>query len=265
SDLLVAASREAPLVLVIEDAHWADTPTLLLLRHLARGASDARALLVATFRDTEAEVPEALASALVDLRRSEGVSRMRLGALSAGEVSEFVRSAGGGALGSGLPDPGRVLYDLTGGNAFLMTELWRTLVDTSTVSAAGDGARLARAMAELGSPEGVREVVGQRLAQLDPATIALVELGAVAGQEFDLSVIAPSRVADAQLHAALEQAIAHGMIVEVPSGRLAYRFAHELVRRALYDRIPGLRRAELHLRVGEALEHAHGDGRHGPA
>src|SRR4029077_14446549 len=82
SDLLVAASREAPLVLVIEDAHWADTPTLLLLRHLARGASDARALLVATFRDTEAEVPEALASALVDLRRSEGVSRMRLGALS---------------------------------------------------------------------------------------------------------------------------------------------------------------------------------------
>jgi DNA-binding CsgD family transcriptional regulator len=264
-DLLVAASRAAPVVLVIEDAHWADTPTLLLLRHLARGASDARALLVTTFRDTEAEVPEALASALVDLRRSEGVSRMRLEALSAGEVSEFVRSAGGDELGSGLPDPGRVLYDLTGGNAFLMTELWRTLIDTSTVSVAGDGARLARAMAALGSPEGVREVVGQRLAQLDAATIALVELAAVAGQEFDLSVIAPSRVADAQLHAALEQAIAHGMIVEVPSGRLAYRFAHELVRRALYDRIPGLRRAELHLRVGEALEHAHADGRHGPA
>ena len=79
SDLLVAASREAPLVLVIEDAHWADTPTLLLLRHLARGASEAPGLLVTTFRDTEAEVPEALASALVDLRRSEGVSRMRLG------------------------------------------------------------------------------------------------------------------------------------------------------------------------------------------
>ena len=67
------SAREAPLVLVIEDAHWADTPTLLLLRHLARGASDARALLVATFRDTEAEVHEPLAAALVDLRRSDGV------------------------------------------------------------------------------------------------------------------------------------------------------------------------------------------------
>jgi tetratricopeptide (TPR) repeat protein len=90
-------------------------------------------------------------------------------------------------------------------------------------------------------------------------------LAAVAGQKFDLSVIAPSGVADGQLHAALEQAVAHGLIVEGPSRQLAYRFTHELVRRALYDRIPGLRRAELHLRVGEAVEQAQGPGRHGPA
>jgi DNA-binding CsgD family transcriptional regulator len=265
SDLLVAVSLEAPLVLVIEDVHWADTPTLLLLRHLARGASDARALTVVTFRDTEAEVSETLAAALVDLRRSEGVSRMRLGALSVAEVSEFVRGAGGGELSSGLPDPGLELHDLTGGNAFLMTELWRTLVESSALAVAGDSAQLARAMAELGSPEGVREVVSQRLAELDAATIAMLELAAVAGQEFDLSVIDPSGVADAQLHAALEQAIAHGLIVEIPSRHLAYRFTHELVRRALYDRIPGLRRAELHLTVAEAVERAQGSGRHGPA
>jgi DNA-binding CsgD family transcriptional regulator len=265
SDLLVAVSREAPVVMVIEDAHWADTPTLLLLKHLARGASDARALVVVTFRDTEAEVTDALAAALVDLRRLDGVSRMRLEALSALEVSEFVRGAGGGELSFGLPDPGLSLHDLTGGNAFLMTELWRTLVDSSTVAVASDSAGLVRAMAELRSPEGVREVVGQRLARLDDATIALLELAAVAGQKFDLSVIAPSGVADAQLHAALEQAVAHGLIVEVPSRRLAYGFTHELVRRALYDRIPGLRRAELHLRVGEAIEQVQGFGRHGPA
>lgn len=66
--LLAVVGRRAPLVVVIEDGHWADTPTLLLLRHLARGASDARALVVTTFRDTEAEVPEALSAALVDLR-----------------------------------------------------------------------------------------------------------------------------------------------------------------------------------------------------
>ena len=77
---------------MIEDGHWADTPTLLLLRHLARGVSDARALVVTTFRDTEAEVPDALSAALVDLRRSEGVVRMRLGGLSAEEISGSGRS-----------------------------------------------------------------------------------------------------------------------------------------------------------------------------
>jgi DNA-binding CsgD family transcriptional regulator len=258
ADLLATFGRESPLVVVVEDGHWADTPTLLLLRHLARGAPDARALLVTTFRDTEAEVPEALSAALVDLRRSEGVVRLRLGGLSAEEISEFVQGAGGGEVGSDLAEVGRVLRQLTGGNAFLMTELWRTLIDSGTVSVADDGARLARAIAELGSPEGVREVVSARLARLDTATTKLLERAAVAGPEFDLSVIAPSGLADADLHAALEQAIAHGMVEEVPSPRLAYRFSHELVRRALYDRMPGLRRAELHLRVAEALELARG-------
>jgi DNA-binding CsgD family transcriptional regulator len=260
ADLLAGVGRRAPLVVVIEDGHWADTPTLLLLRHLARGASEARALVVTTFRDTEAEVPEALSAALVDLRRSEGVVRLRLGGLSAEEISEFVERAVGGDFGPDLPDIARVLSELTGGNAFLMTELWRTLRESETVSVYDGGTRLARAVADLGSPEGVREVVSQRLARLSTATTRLLELAAVAGQEFELSAIAQSGLADAELHAALEQAVAHGMIEEVPSHRLAYQFTHELVRRALYDRMPGLRRAELHKRVAEALERAHGAG-----
>src|ERR1700693_3077032 len=68
SDLLAGAGRRAPMLVVLEDLHWADLPTLLLLRHLARGASDARVLVLATFRDTDAEVPAELADALADLR-----------------------------------------------------------------------------------------------------------------------------------------------------------------------------------------------------
>src|SRR3954466_10957010 len=95
ADLLAAVGRRAPLVVVVEDGHWADTPTLLLLRHLARGTSEARALVLTTFRDTEADVPRALSAALVDLRRSEGVVRMRLAGLSAEEICEFVERAVG--------------------------------------------------------------------------------------------------------------------------------------------------------------------------
>ncbi len=260
AELLARVGRTAPLVVVVEDGHWADTPTLLLLRHLARGVSDARALVVTTFRDTEAEVPEALAAALVDLRRSEGVVRLRLGGLSPGEITEFVERAMGGDVAPNLAEIARVLSELTGGNAFLMTELWRTLLESETVSVYDAGARLAHAVADLGSPEGVREVVSQRLARLSTATTRLLELAAVAGREFELSAIAQSGLTDSELQGALEQAVAHGMIEEVPSQRIAYRFTHELVRRALYDRMPGLRRAELHLEVAEALERAYGAG-----
>ena len=139
-------------MIVIEDGHWADTPTLLLLRHLARGGSDARALLITTFRDTEAEVPEALSAALVDLRRSEGVVRLRLGGLSTEEMSEFVRSAGGDQLGAELTQAGRLLHELTGGNAFLLTELWRTLRETEPTP--GADAPVVTALARTRQPGG---------------------------------------------------------------------------------------------------------------
>src|SRR4051794_32361471 len=129
ADLLAAVGRRAPLVVVVEDGHWADTPTLLLLRHLARGAAEARALVLMTFRDTEAEVPHALSDTLADLRRTEGVVRVRLAGLSADEISEFIERASGTDLGPELRDVARALRELTGGNAFLVTELWRTLLE----------------------------------------------------------------------------------------------------------------------------------------
>jgi DNA-binding CsgD family transcriptional regulator len=264
ADLLAAAGRQIPLVVVLEDAHWADTPSWLLLRQLARGGAEARALVVATFRDTEAEVPQGLVDALVDLRRAEGVVRLRLGGLSAEEVLEFVRSAGGHELGSNQEAVGCLLQELTGGNAFLLTELWRTLLDTEVLAKLGEGNDPADLLIGLGSPEGVREVVAQRLARLQGATIMLLEAAAVVGSEFDLVTITESVATEAGLAEALEEAVAHGMIEEIPSPRLAYRFTHELVRRALYDRMAGLRRAELHLSVGEALERT-GAGTSGPA
>ena len=263
ADLLAAAGRRIPLVIVIEDGHWADTPTLLLLRHLARGGVDASALIVMTFRDTEAEVPEALSAALVELRRADGVRRLRLGGLSAGEVSEFVESAGADQVGADAHEVARVLRELTGGNAFLITELWRAAHDTD-LTGRGGRRELADTLSQLGSPDGVREVVAQRLGRLEPATSGLLEISAVVGYEFALDAIAPAGPADAELQAALTEAVAHGLVEEVPSRGLSFRFTHELVRRAVYDRMGALRRAELHLQVGEALERASSGGASGP-
>lgn len=252
-DLLNVATRERPAVLVLEDGHWADAPTLLLLRHLAREA-DARILLIATFRDTEAEMPEVLSEALADLRRYD-VVRLRLSGLSREEVGEFVRTAAGGELGDELRDLARTIRDLTEGNPFLVCELWRALVETGTLEQDAGTIRVTRPPAELASPASVREVVSERLSRLAPATADLLELAAVAGPEFDLAVLREAAgLAEPALLAALDEAVRSGMIEDTPAEGLACRFTHELVRRALYDRLSGPRRAEFHLRVGEALQ-----------
>ena len=263
TELLVGLSAR-PVLLVLEDGHWADASTLLLLRHLARAAGNARVLLLATFRDTEADVPQTLSQTLADLRRSDDVVRLRLSGLSDDDVAEFLRHAAEGDAGAGQPELARAIGELTGGNAFLVCELWRALVETGIVEVVEGTIRPTRPLAELGTPESVREVVSQRLSRLAPPTIDLLELTATAGSEFGLDIVRQAAgLSEPDLLAALDEAVRSAMIEELPSRRLAYRFTHELVRRALYDRLSAVRRAEMHLRVGEALERS--DDRSGRA
>jgi len=257
AELLANVSRTRPILLVLEDGHWADAATLLLLRHLARSAWSARLLILATFRDSESDVPGELSETLADLRRSDDVVRMRLQGLSGAEISDLVGRATGSGPGPELRELAATIHDLTGGNAFLVCELWRALLETGIVEVAGAQVRVTRPLSELGTPESVREVVSQRLSRLAPSTIDLLELAAAAGPEFELDPVRRAAdLAEPELLASLEEAVGSGMIEELPSQRLACRFTHEIVRRALYDRLSRLRRAELHLRVGEALERA---------
>jgi DNA-binding CsgD family transcriptional regulator/tetratricopeptide (TPR) repeat protein len=257
ADLLANVSRGRPILLVLEDGHWADATTLLLLRHLARSAWSARLLILATFRDGEADAPVELSETLADLRRADDVVRMRLEGLSGAEVADLVSRAAGSDPDPELRELATTIHDLTGGNAFLVCELWRALVETGIVEVTSGQVRVTRPLTELGTPESVREVVNQRLSRLAPRTTDLLELAAVAGPEFELEPVrCAAGLAESELHAVLEEAMGSGMIEELSSQRLACRFTHEIVRRALYDRLSRLRRAELHLRVGEALESA---------
>jgi DNA-binding CsgD family transcriptional regulator/tetratricopeptide (TPR) repeat protein len=252
--LLANASRRRSLLLVLEDGHWADAGTLLLLRHLARMSWGGRVLLVVTFRDTDVDIPRELTETLADLRRCEDVVRMRLDALSGADVADFVARAAACNLDAEVRELAVAIHDLTDGNAFLLCELWRALAETGTVRIGEGRIELVRPLRELATPTGVREVVSQRLARLDPQAAELLELAATIGPEFELEVIRRAAgLAERELLAALEETVASGMVEELPAPRLVCRFTHELVRRAVYDRLSLARRAELHLRVGEAL------------
>lgn len=262
ADLLGSISRARPVLLVLEDGHWADATTLLLLRHLARAACSAQLLILATFRDGDADVPAELSETLADLRRCDGVVRMRLGGLSGAEVSALVsRSAGSepDRDDCALQELASTIHGLTAGNAFLVCELWRAMVETGMVEVVCGRVRVTGPLTDLGTPQSVREVVSQRLTRLAPSTIDLLELAAAAGPEFELEPIRRAAgIAEPELLIALEEAVGSGMIEELHAKRLACRFTHEIVRRALYDRLSQLRRAELHFRVAEALESAGG-------
>jgi DNA-binding CsgD family transcriptional regulator len=261
ADLLARAGARQPLLLVIEDGHWADKPSLMMLRHLARSSTEARMLVLATFRDTEADVPSELAETLADLRRVEDAVRLSLGGLSESDVEEFVRLAGSDAALGAEPELSRSMRDLTEGNAFLLCELWRTLLETDALEVRGGELRLTRPLHEIATPQSVREVVGQRLARLDRPTRELVELAAVAGPDFELDLLRRAAPPEQRGLGALEPAVRSGVIEELASPQLAYRFSHELVRRALYDGLSGHRRAELHLSIAEALEEGPHSGR----
>jgi DNA-binding CsgD family transcriptional regulator/tetratricopeptide (TPR) repeat protein len=258
TDLLDHVAGHRPILLVIEDAQWADAPSLLLVRHLAR-AMDGPLLLLATFRDAEVDMPDVLAQTLADLRRADDLVRLRLTGLSGDEVVEFVERAGEGRLDADLPELASTIGELTSGNPFLVCELWRALRETKVVEVVGGVMRLTRPLATLGTPESVREVVSERLSRLAPSTGVLLEFAATAGPEFELDLVRRGAgLAEAELLLALDEAVRSGIIEELPGRRLVYRFTHELVRRAAYDRLTGVRKAELHLRVGESLEAADG-------
>ncbi len=259
AEALARSCEERPLVLVVEDVHWADGATLALVRHLLRSPPSERLLMVATYRDATADVGPELASIIAEMRRSEAVLHMRLRGLSATDVGRWVRGVAGtdddAALGA-LPEE---LVALTAGNPFLLGEVWRSLDELDALRADASGVRLDRPLEGVASPNSVRDVVGGRLGRVDPATRAVLELAAVAGPQFRVDVL--ERALDhsgdhapADLAAALTSAEALGMVEPVPPAALSYRFAHELMRRAVVDRLPGLPRAELHLAVATAME-----------
>jgi DNA-binding SARP family transcriptional activator/DNA-binding CsgD family transcriptional regulator/tetratricopeptide (TPR) repeat protein len=249
-DVLANAGRRQPVLLIVEDGHWADSGTLVLLRHLGRAATHARLLLLVTYRDTEADVSGDFADALIELRRADGVGRVRVVGLTEGEIRQFVSGASDSQVATESELP-HWLHDLTAGNAFLLCELWRSMADSDALTIVDGMVGLAHPPEKVATPQGIRDVVYQRLSRLPRSTGALLDLAAVVGTEFEADIV--RRAAPRKRLDSLAPAERAGMIEEIPAPSLTYRFTHELVRRAIYDRLTGPTRARLHLRVGRAL------------
>ena len=242
--LLSRAAAERPLLLVLDDLHQADVPSLRLAQFLARELADTPILFLATYRDVEERRASAFLDALADLLREPVTRRLRLGGLEEGETARYLE------LVTGAPAPAPLVAELharTGGNPFYLGELVRFLLD------AGGLERLP----DLGEqvPQGVLAAVGRRLGALPGGARAVLTTAAVVGQEFSLDLLASiDRTNQDALLDLMERAAVAGLVTEVPGAPGRYRFTHVLVRDALYSDLSSTRRARLHRQAGEALE-----------
>ncbi len=244
------AARRAPLLLVFEDLHWADATSLRLLAFLASELNDCALLVLATYRDTELSRQHPLFDTLAELARSPAFSRIELGGLSGQETEQFMAAALGSAASAHFAS---AIHTRTEGHPLFLEETLRYIaesgVPTQVTTPAGEHASL------LQVPTGVREVIGKRLNRLSPTTSRLLAKAACIGRRFDTAILArlESDRSEDDVLVALEEALASHLIEAVPQSQ-HFRFSHALIRETLYDEMLALRRARLHLRIGELLE-----------
>jgi class 3 adenylate cyclase len=258
---LQAQSQVAPTLLVLDDLHWAAEPTLHLLRHVLRSDRDLRLLVIGTYRDTEIDRTHPLGSLLADLRRGDGVERLALRGLDADGMAQLVEVASGHELHAQARELADAVHAETGGNPFFAIEVLVSLAERGAIYQDADGAwRSDLTVEEVGIPEGVKEVVGQRLNALPDGCEQALHAAAVAGQEFELDLLAA--VIDEQLDAvidSLEAARVAGLLDELGGMPVRYRFAHALVQQTLLDELPTARRLRLHRTIAEAIEQHRGE------
>jgi class 3 adenylate cyclase/tetratricopeptide (TPR) repeat protein len=259
--LLEGAGEHEPLLLILDDLQWADSPTLSLLRHVVTSGSSMRVMVVGTYRDSDLSREHPLTALLADLHREQGVERLKLTGLGSEDVLALMEAA----AGHELDEDGRALASEitreTAGNPFFTGEVLRHLTESGAIVQEDGGRwRLTGDLADLGLPQSVREVIGRRVERLGEDARTALSAAAVIGREFDLDLLlAVLELGEARLLDLLEEAVAALLLQENRSRAGRFTFTHGLVEHTLYEDLSATRRARLHKRVAEALEEQCGD------
>ncbi len=251
-------SHNQALVVVLDDLHWADKQSLLLLEFLARQMGDSHIMVLGCYRDVDVARHHPLFETLGQLSREPAFQRQLLRGLSQQETERFIELATSETATGFKPSQQMIesVYAHTEGNPFFMSEVIRLLREQGDLNW--------ERVDESGGipiPEGVREVIGRRLNRLSDLCNETLTTASIIGREFDFSLIQAldQESLEDQLLEAIDQAQAAHLIEELPGGAERYRFSHALVQQTLSEELSVSRRVRLHSRIAEALEDLYGE------
>jgi tetratricopeptide (TPR) repeat protein len=253
--LLSSASRERPVILILDDLQWAGAPELLLLKHIVRSTVPMRLLILGTYRDTDLSQKHPLSGLLADLRREAGVERIALAGLDEDGIVEFVSAVVGHDLDEAQRAMARAISRETEGSPLFVAEVLRHFAETDGIFWHAKRIAAGAEISSLGVPDGVREAIEQRLSRFSVDTNKVLTTASVIGREFDLELLNQvTEVSESIILDAVDEAKSAALIAETTHDTNGYAFTHVLVRASLYDTLNPDRRARMHARVGMALE-----------
>jgi DNA-binding SARP family transcriptional activator len=247
STFLRQAEQDRPLVVTLDDIHWADLPSLELISYLTPTLATRPVLLVAAYRDLPSERTEALDATLATVSREDVAHEVPLAGLGPADVAQLMRSMVGDGEGSAENGPlFALLHERTGGNPFFVRQLARLLLEDEGRD--GDPSTLP-------VPSGVRHVIARRLAALPETVQDFLAAAAVVGRDFDLRLTATAAGMDvANALDAFDEAARHGLVETRAADGPGRRFVHALVQEVVLDRLPSGRAARLHAALAGQLE-----------
>ena len=250
-------ARITPHVMLLDDLHWADASTLLLLQHLAQQLDRIPLLIVGTYRDVDLDVERPFAEMLEALTRQRLAHKLALGRLDERGVAEMLK-----ALSNQDPPPALVtaVYAETEGNPFFTEEVFHHLAEEGRILDKHGEWRNDLRVERLEVPEGVRLVIGRRLKRLSDEARRVLAGAAIVGRSFESGLLeALGDVEGEALETALEEAESAKLILPLSSGREPrWEFTHGLIRQTLEHSVSLMRRQRTHLRVAEAMERVYG-------
>lgn len=249
--VLHRAARDRPMMLLLEDLHWADESSLLLLRQIARAHAQSPLLLLCTYR-THGGDQRTLQHALAEVGRTMQSADIVLRVLREEEVRDLIASLTGAKPAI---DAVEVVFERAAGNPLFVTETVRHFTETGGAGIRGGEWSVKQAPEQLPLPRGIKELIRQRMRVLSMNARHALDIAAVAGIDFEFELI--ERVADPaadDMAAGIDEALEAGLLREQSGGGGLFEFTHALVRETIYDDVSAIRRGRLHLAVADALE-----------